>query len=257
MEEILFLIPVIFIYGVLICVPIFFAYVVFRIGQRIANKTGISIFLWIAPAIVLGIPTAWAFASYKAFYDLCVDVPPPSFESFPMSRPNGFFLDETGVGQYPYLRLSFIFNKLPFEFYEYGIGQFSSRRYSNGISQGISQATSQYALVFLSPKRVGYWWLPPIYLSEMVVIERNSNKILSKASDLVFGGGIIGTYLSLPKMNNDYKYLSCGFASREIGTWRPKSSSDPRFNQYLEADAKFISDALTPVTQQNGSATTK
>jgi len=254
-EEILFLIPVIFIYGVLICVPILFAYIAFKIGQRVANKTGIFVFLWVAPAIALVVPAAWAFASYNVFHDLCADVPPPSFQSVPMSRPSGFFLDETGVGQYPYLRLSFIFNRLPFEFYEYGTGQFISRRYSNGKSQGISQATSQYAVVFLRPNRVRYWWQPPMYFSEMVVIERNSNKILSKASDLVFGGGIIGMYLSLPKMNNDYKYLSCGFASREVGTWRPKSSSDPRFNQYLEADAKFISDALTPVAQQSGSAT--
>lgn len=252
MEEILFLIPVIFIYAVLICAPIFFAFITFRIGRQVANKTGISIFQWAAPAIVLGIPIAWAFASYKAFNDLCLNVSPPSFESFPISRQNGFFLDETGVSQYPYLRLSFIFNKkLPFEFYEYGTGKFISRRYSNGNSQGVSQATSQYALVFFRPQPVEYWWLPPLYFSEMVVIDRDSNKILSKASDLVFGGGIVGIYLSLPKMNNDYKYLSCGFASREIGTWRPKDSSNPRYTQYLEADAKFISDALIPIRDRD------
>ncbi|MFA6284511.1 MAG: hypothetical protein WCT30_00720 [Desulfurivibrionaceae bacterium] len=252
MEVILFLIPVVIIYGVLIVFPILIAYIAFKIGQLIDLTAGIFAFQWIAPVIVIGIPAAWVFAGYKVFQEQCASVRPPSFVSFPKSRPDGFLLEEKGITQNPYHRICFIYEykkQLPFEYFEHGTQPFVSRCFSNGKSQIVSQVTSEYALVFMPPKRVEYWWNPPIYLSEMVVIERSSQKILATASDLLFGGGIIGLYLSLPKMSNDYRYISFGFASREVGLWRPKDNHNPRFNQYLRADADFISKALTPVVQ--------
>jgi hypothetical protein len=201
----------------------------------------------------------WAVAGYAAFKKQCTNLPSPSFVSFPNSRPNGFFLDEEGIAQSPFHRSAFVYEQLPFKFYEqsYFTGDAYSpkarehfrRTHSDRKSENIPEPTTEYALMFSPPQQVTSWWNPPIYTSEIVVMERKSKKVIARAYDLIFGGGIVGQYLHIPKMNYDYRYLSCGFASKEIGAWRTRHGNDPRYSQYVVADTNFVSTALSSAGQ--------
>ena len=95
-------------------------------------------------------------------------------------------------------------------------------------------------------KSVGYWWSPPIFKAEIQVQEGPSGTVIATATDLIIGGGLVGHYLRLFGGDQDYEYLSCGYASPNIGPWRPSLTSRPGFSQYEDADLAFVIRALTP-----------
>ncbi len=274
MTTILLLVATGITYGFWLGIPILTAYIALKVGRLVDGKDGAFIFQWIVPVVVIGVPAVWTFAGYMTFQTECKNVPSPSFKFFPESQPDSFYLDQSGIKQSPYHRSSSIYKQLTFWFYEEGYRggdgprgtgfQYLRRTYSDGQRQYwdgrieyVPEPLSKYAFVLSRPNRIDYWWRPPIYISESIVIERSSNKELAKASDLIFGGGIIGIYFSIIKNSVEYSYLSCGFASEDIGTWRPKNGRDPRRNQYLQADLNFLSTALGPSLQEGAVHSTK
>ena len=95
-------------------------------------------------------------------------------------------------------------------------------------------------------KPVSYWWSPPIFEAEIQVQEGPSATVIATAKDLIIGGGLVGRYLRFFGGDQDYEYLSCGYASTDIGPWRPSLTSRPRFSEYEDADLAFVVRALTP-----------
>ena len=262
MELILVLIALGVSYGIYLAAPILVAYLAYRIGQAIGRTTGIAGIQWLLPAAVIGLPISWAVAGYVVFKGQCANVPDPSYISTPSSRPDGFVLDDKGILQTPYHRSAFVHEQSPFQYYESSLGGGHEappffRNYSNGKTEKIHELVSEYALVLGAPQKVAYWWRPPIYVSEIVVVERRSNKVIAKAVDLIFGGGLIGDYLYMPEGNYDYRYRSCGFVSKDIGVWRTRHGNNPRYGQYVWADNNFVSTALSLRVQSSESAAIK
>jgi hypothetical protein len=71
---------------------------------------------------------------------------------------------------------------------------------------------------------------------ELRVVERATGRVTASATDVLFGGGIVSLYMRLLGGDQDFEYVSCGYASRDIGPWRPSLVSRPRFTQYEVAD---------------------
>lgn len=84
------------------------------------------------------------------------------------------------------------------------------------------------------------WWLPPISQAVIEVRDADTNQLLAKATDVVFGGGVLGTYLRLLGGDQDYERLSCGFVSPRVGPWRPTLMKRPRYEEYIRADLRLI-----------------
>jgi|GEM_PF-5894375 len=84
------------------------------------------------------------------------------------------------------------------------------------------------------------WWSPPIYEAVVEIRDANSEQVLAKGTDLIFGGGFIGKYLRILGGDQDFERLSCGYASPIIGPWRPTLSSRPGVAEYLQADLKLL-----------------
>jgi energy-coupling factor transporter transmembrane protein EcfT len=112
-------------------------------------------------------------------------------------------------------------------------------RFSNTMGGACAITTnsfSSHVLMQMPAKNTKYRWaLPPKQL-EMRVVERATGLVTASVTDVVFGEGLIGLYLRLLGRDQDFEILSCGYASSDIGPWRPTLTSRPRFTQYKDAD---------------------
>lgn len=84
------------------------------------------------------------------------------------------------------------------------------------------------------------WWHPPIYREKIEVRDRETNDLLVSASDIIFGGGLVGKIMRLFGGDQDFEKLSCGYASRQVGPWRPTLSTRDRYKEYMDADISLI-----------------
>lgn len=90
----------------------------------------------------------------------------------------------------------------------------------------------------LPPQRATSWI--PIWRMPVEVRDHGTHAVLVRATDIVFGGGLLGSFMRLLNGDQDYEFLSCGYFSREIGPWRPSLSTRPRFGQYHRADTAMV-----------------
>jgi hypothetical protein len=209
---------------------------------------------WIPLAIVVAAPLIWGVASYSAFKDGCKSVPPATFVASPQTKADGFLLSGTHIRWDP------LIERGAFRFVEVPLNDTKIRRNFAGEKQykrspvpvktewvAPSSAKSEYVVNETPAERVEYWWKPPIYKYGLEVREKKSGRLLASATDLVFGGGIAGTYMRAIRGDQDFEYVSCGYASAAIDTWRPSLTSRPRFAEYQDADLKFLLRALSPL----------
>jgi hypothetical protein len=101
----------------------------------------------------------------------------------------------------------------------------------------------------LAPEQESGWWSPPIYRHAIHVTEKSAVRLFAKATDLVIGGGLLSWFMRLAGGDQDYDYLSCGYASADIAPWRPTLSGRKRASQYMHADRDFVRRALSPGKQ--------
>ncbi len=225
-----------------------------RLGLRIGLLTRRVGLRWALPAALLISVLTWALAGYLVFKRDCRTASKIEVLAPPSTPPLGFLLygdRSTSMGH------AFSWSAL----LETGSFQFvdiEGRRRCIGVKPHERSPTfpitskcsqhasikSEFAVHLVPAKRVHYWWSPPIFVSDILVKEIKSGNVIGRASDLIFGGGVIGMYLRLLGGDQDFEYLSCGYASAGIGPLRPSLASRPRFAEYKAADVAFVTKAL-------------
>lgn len=92
--------------------------------------------------------------------------------------------------------------------------------------------------------RTVVWWAPALQVMEYEVRETGTGRLLTRASDVLFGGGVASMYLRLLGADQDFDHLSCRYASTDVGPWRPSLTGRPRMAQYEAADLRLLVEAL-------------
>lgn len=206
---------------------------------------------WLLPCVAIALPIGWASAGYSAFKASCASLPTQAFVFAPVNAPEGFLSDAVHVDS------SDLIERGLFKFVEQRQNHTKIRRDFAGDKQyprspipvktewgPITELKSEHVVTESMEQQGDRWWKPPIYIHSLEVKELKSGRVLAKATDLVFGGGIFGRYMRLLGGDQDFEHVSCGYASADVGAWRPSLTSRPRFAQYREADAAFLLRAL-------------
>jgi hypothetical protein len=219
----------------------------FYIGRYFRNRY----LRWVFAGLAIAVPASWACASYYTFTDGCKTLPRQEFVPPPKDQPDSVRISARHVNAEDLIERGM------FSFVEKDFSDIIVRRFSAGQKEyphspipvvrdsiPIAEAKSAYIVTETTERRLDRWWKPPIVLLGLEIKEIRSGRRLAKATDLVFGGGILGPYLQLLGGDQDFERLSCGYASPDVGAWRPTLSSRRRFAQYKDADAAFLSRAL-------------
>lgn len=230
-------------------------YVASRIGRVFDEKVKPIGLRFLFPGLMLCAVVAWAIASKVAFERACHDLPSPAFFQSLNTKPSGFtsYVDKTATS-YGGKRWDRAIETGDFQFVKSQYGSICAgvtRSESPKIievkhCQKVPETNSRVEVHMLPLKPVSYWWSPPIFEAEIQVQEGPSATVIATAKDLIIGGGLVGRYLRFFGGDQDYEYLSCGYASTDIGPWRPSLTSRPRFSEYEDADLAFVVRALTP-----------
>lgn len=206
---------------------------------------------WLLPCLVIGFPIGWAAAGYSTFKASCTSLPTQAFVFAPAIAPEGILSNAEHVYN------ADLIERGVFKFVESQQGSTKIRRDFAGEKQyprspipvktewvPITGLKSEHVVTESMERQADRWWKPPIYMHTIEIKEVKSGRLLAKATDLVFGGDILGPYMRLLGGDQDFEYVSCGYASANVGAWRPSLASRPRFAQYREADAAFLTRAL-------------
>lgn len=228
------------------------AVIAYRIGRRFKMRP----LRWVLPAFAIGLPLAWASAGYSTFKASCSSIPTREFVSAPAMQPEGVLLNARHVDGADLIKREI------FKFIERPHGATKVRRDFAGEKQYPSSpipvktefvpstaSRSEYLVTESMERQMDRWWNPPIYLHTLQVSEMKTGRLLAKATDLVFGGGVLGPYMRLFGGDQDFEHISCGYASESVGAWRPSLASRPRFAEYRAADAAFFQRALSRVDE--------
>lgn len=230
----------------------------YHIGRAIDRSYHLAFMKWLVPASLILLICIWVGSSYYFFRQECQTITPMRGDVTTSMRPQGFrfYVDESvaphgGIRFEHAVRNGFI-SYVESKPYNYKICAGKVLRENprivsverGGDCQGLDAAGSLPEVHFLPKKKVSYWWAPPIYRAEIRVTDSTTGAILASATDLLIGGGILGTYQRAIGGDQDYEYLSCGFAHSKPGPWRPSLTSRPEFEQYEVADTLLVARAL-------------
>jgi hypothetical protein len=235
----------------LIALVIFVAlpFALLKLAFVIGRATGVKGMRWALPLIILGVPLAWALGSHAQFKHDCMSVPRPIFLATPDLPQAGIFAGE-GRGERRYYSPQYVLSLGVFEFVEaegYQGSLVTRIRHAKDLAVGtMASSKTAYLVTDLPLRQVSYWWAAPIYVHEIQVRERAGGALIASATDLVFGGGLLSYVMRLIGGDQDYDFISCGYASPDIGPWRPSLATRVRVKQYEAADAAFLRTALTP-----------
>lgn len=222
------------------------------VGLRLGRRIGFRALRWVLPFVGLVLVTAWSYASFSAFEKTCKSVPGITVLSRPGGEPNGFSVRGAPNRQFggPEFNWPTALETGAFQFVDAEGGRQCRGKKENGgypvypTTRECDQSIRAGMVVDVLPHRSSnLWWSPPIFEAVIEVRDLESERVLAKATDLVFGGGITGQYLRLLGGDQDFERLSCGYASPGIGPWRPSLTSHPRFGEYLQADLRLIKSA--------------
>lgn len=221
------------------------------IAYGVGRRSGARYLRWVLPSLAIGLPIAWASAGYSTFKAACSSLPAPEFVSAPAVAPEGILSNALHVSA------SDLIERGVFRFVEQPLGSAKVRRDFAGEKTyptspipvktefvPTTASKGEYVVTESLERQADRWWKPPIHTHILQVKEAKTGRLLAKATDLVFGGGILGPYMRLIGGDQDFEFVSCGYASEGVGAWRPSLSSRPRFVQYREADAAFLGRAL-------------
>lgn len=208
---------------------------------------------WVLPAAAVCVVVAWALASYRAFADACRTAPPVEIfaarhratgmvvagydRGLPGGRFNSAALLESGL-------VSFVDHSGRRECLSFDEQTQPPRASVTAHCPQFEGAKPGVVLDFQEPARIDRWWWPPVYRDVIDLRDAATGSLLARATDVVFGGGLVGYYLRAYHGDQDFSHLSCGYASADIGPMRPTLLGRPRMNQYRSADLHFITDAL-------------
>jgi hypothetical protein len=248
MEIIIYLIGGIIRLAIVLVIPICLLYGAYLFGK----KYKIFHLEIILPLSLLIISSLWITYSYQTFSQLCNKIPNTSFYSFPELKPNGFmvyYLERHSLpgnfSGHPALESG------AFEWMEIRGKESRNLRTEFHKSRNIKHSKlnegfkSNYIFKVMPLTLFKEGFFAPIYLYKVQLTERLTGKILAEASELVFGGGILGSYMGLIEGDQDFRYHSCGYVSQKIGPWRPTLSTRPLSKGYYNTDKKFIIRALS------------
>jgi len=231
-------------------------------------------FRLLLPVLLLVTTAVWGAATYVVFKRDCGLVPKPKIDSVKSPRPDGFsFYNNSTFHPAAGYRWDTAIERDYFRYVDYAYpkpqakrnpaGEFDYSRYDDfnhsrlcakiirsekpkvidaGYScQAFKAIPKAETIVHILPERKSeYWWHPPIYELEIQVKDRQKGNVIASATDLIIGGGFVGTLLRAVGGDQDYEFLSCGYASPNIAPWRPSLSSRPRYKQYQVADTSFV-----------------
>lgn len=230
----------------------------YHIGRVIDRSYHLAFMKWLVPASLILLICIWLGSSYYLFRQECRTITPIRGDVAMPMRPQGFrlYVDESvaphgGIRFEHAIRNGFV-SYVDSKTYNHKrcagkVLREDPRIVSieNGSNcQGFDVAMSLPEVRFLPKTKVDYWWAPPIYRAEVRVTDPASGAVLASATDLLIGGGILGTYQRAIGRDQDYEYLSCGYAYSKPGPWRPSLTSRPEFEQYDVADTLFVARAL-------------
>ena len=225
-------------------------------GRPVVRRLSVAV-----PVVAISCAAAWAYASHTLFVHTCRSITPVQIFSAPSVNQRGF-----RVEKFPaiveFTRGTPDFMQLlvggPFEFVD-DFDYFGRRLCKKEVSTGsrvrfesthqcdhLSGLKSNYAIYGIPPKRVERWWGPPVYILTFEVMEIESRSVVARATDVLLGDSHTSRYLRLMGGDQDFKLRSCGYASTDVGPFRPSLVGRPRMSQYSAADANFILDVLYP-----------
>ena len=223
------------------------AVIAYRVGRRFKARR----LRWVLPALAIGLPLAWASAGYSTFKASCRSLPSQEFVFAPATPTEGILSTALHVDGVDLIERGI------FKFVEEPRGSAKVRRSFAGerqyptspipVKTEFVQSTaskSEYLVTESMKRQVDRWWNPPIHVHTLQINEVKTGRLLAKATDLVFGGGVLGPYMRLLGGDQDFEHVSCGYASEKVGAWRPSLASRPRFAEYKTADATFLRRAL-------------
>jgi hypothetical protein len=230
-------------FAIIAGVPFLALYLLYLLSKRV-KRFGLLLFITLSI-----LPLIWAGGSYLLFKDICSAAKPPIVYFKPTQHIDSILIDDTGIRNFTMIPASFsdislLIDNNKLTFFEVTEGfennQYFIRHSKKQEQIKIAQPQSQYKILLSAPTKIAQWWLAPIYKADISIIDIAQNKPILKATDWIFGGGLTGIYLRLIGGDQDYNYLSCGYISNEIGTWRPTLSANPRQSQYLKSDSDLI-----------------
>jgi len=210
-------------------------------------------------ALVLGgLPAFWIHNSISQFRATCVSVPKAQVLLQPPPQ-DGFLLDSHSIKEIAiskFISTDTFLEQGTFAYVEEyawsreyaranGLRMEYRRRYPNRLEVDKEQRS---AYIFVTEvAKIGEFGAP-LYEVRHSIRRTSDSSTVSTATDIVFGGGIIGSYIALSgayaKEDQDAVLISCGYADGEIGSWRPQNISDPRWTKYKGADLRFLSSVL-------------
>jgi hypothetical protein len=210
------------------------------IAPRIFGVPGLR---WIAPSLLAVVVGVWCIASYSRFKDECKAKHGIEGIGRLAERPAGIKIKGFrepffghGIAWHEALARGTVeFVDVEEQRYcrEPNSSQYSTRCEALRGAKGA-------LIIEVLPPRAPYWWIPSLNIREYLVREASTERLMARASDVVFGGGITSMYLRLLGGDQDYDLLSCGYASPEIGPYRPSLSGRPRIMQYQNADLQLL-----------------
>jgi len=205
-----------------------------------------------------GVPALWIFMSVSQFKAACASVPRVQISAKPTLQ-KGFLLDAGSVGKLAtqkFISPDTFLEKGGFSYVEqpvwnpeyaqaHNLKMKYTRRYNDRV-ENVSEPSSEYIFATQIAARGAYG--APLYEVQHSIRRRSDGSTVATATDIVFGGGIIGSYLALAggyaTEDQDSVLVSCGYSDSDVGAWRPNNNSEPRWAKYKEADLRFLSSVL-------------
>lgn len=205
-----------------------------------------------------GVPALWIYSSMSQFKAACASAPKLQITSKPSSQ-DGFLLDAWAIrklGAQKFISPITFVDKSDFSYVEqyvqspeyiqvHNLKARYTRRYADRV-ETVAEPLSTYTFATTVLNRGSYG--APLYEVQHSIRRVSDGSVIATATDNVFGGGIVGSYLALlggyAAEDQDAVLISCGYAGADIGAWRPNNVSEPRWKKYREADRNFAGSVL-------------
>jgi hypothetical protein len=229
-------------------------------GREIDTHFSIRPAKYILPVAIVGVATAWGFLGYREFKFLCSSAP-MSIERREEHNPQaGFLFDDSNLRMFEIQKSI----QTPDRLYEqgkityfdevflsgFGLTEKKIGRHSANFKSNVAEPPSDYVFQVSPIEKVANRWHSPIFRVKYSVVAVKSGRQESAQSEYIFGGGIVGLYMHAvlgargDYSDQDFQYLSCGYASRVPAAWRPRFRSNPNFENYFLADIDLLRSIL-------------
>jgi hypothetical protein len=230
------------------------------VGISIDSRISHNVFKYLLPTAAIVIPVTWGILSYNHFKSLCESTVNVK-EMHLIKRPqDGFLTDDSNLIRFEGskgLRIaSDLYEEGVITYFDvvqtFGFGGSEptiSRRSKQSNNDAVNP-TSNYMLRVAPIEKIESRWHAPLFKVSYELSAKDKSQPTKRQSEYVFGGGLIGFYMHAflgergDYSDKDFKFLSCGYASRKPAAWRPRFSSNPNSANYHRADRDFLRDIL-------------